>query len=349
MPNTAFAPILEVTRGDIVESIHFGAAAVVDAAGNLIAHLGDPNAPVYLRSSAKPFQILPLLEAGGHTHYGLTLEEIALICSSHSGTDQHVRVAESIQGKVGIQESNLMCGVHPPMHKETAHRMIREGIEVTQNRHDCSGKHSGMLGLAKMKGWPLETYLERDHPVQQAILEAFSEMTGVAAGEIEIGTDGCSAPNFAVPLYNAALAWARFADPSALPEDRARACRQAAEAVTAHPEMVAWEDRFDSAAMRAGSGMLLVKGGAEGYLAMGLLPGACGDHSPAMGIVLKVSDGDASGRARPAAALEILRQLGALSQTQLDALKDYGPNKDITNWRSLVVGEMRPCFTLKRN
>jgi L-asparaginase II len=349
MSNPSFLPLVEFTRGSTVESVQFGALAVVDPQGNLIASYGDPNTVTFLRSTAKPFQLLPFIEAGGHNHYQFSQQEIALMCASHSGTDQHVEVVSGIQRQAGIKESDLMCGVHPPGHKKTAESLLLRAEEPTPNRHNCSGKHTGMLAFAKMNGEPLESYLERDHPVQQRILQTFAELCSLPLEEIQIGTDGCSAPNFAVPLVNAAWAWARLADPSSLANSRANAIRTIVQAMMAYPEMVGGPERFDTALMQTAKGRVVAKGGAEGYEGMAILPGAIGPDSTALGVALKISDGDGYGRAVAAVSLEILRQLGVLSSQELQSLEAFGPKRVVRNWRKLAVGEMRPIFDLHLN
>ncbi|HEB66032.1 MAG TPA: asparaginase [Chloroflexi bacterium] len=339
-----YLPVFALTRGETVESVHFGAIAICDNRGNLLWHYGNPDTITFLRSTAKPFQALPFVEAGGVEHFGLTARETALICASHSGTDEHVAVAASIQRKAGVTEDDLLCGTHPPYHQETAERLKAAGEEPTPNRHNCSGKHSGMLAFARMIGAPTADYVNPSHPVQQRILHTFAEMCGLAPSQVALGTDGCSAPNFAVPLRSAALAYARLCDPSALPPARAAACRKITAAMTAYPEMVGGPGRFDTALMRLGGGKIVSKAGAEGYQGIGLLPGALGSGSPALGIVFKISDGDARKKARSAVAVEILRQLGALDETQLQALASFGPRFPIHNWRKLQVGEGYPVF-----
>lgn len=342
-----YLPLFETTRGDTIESVHYGALTVVDPQGNLIASYGDPETVTFLRSSAKPFQALPFIEAEGHTHYNMSQKEIALICASHSGTDDHAETAAKIQARAGFREEDLRCGVHPPMHKPTAERMLCDGEPLTSNRHNCSGKHTGMLAFAMMNGEPLESYLEHDHPVQQRILAAMSEMCGLPVEEIYLGTDGCSAPNFAIPLYNSALGWARLAGPDGLPETRKNACHTIIDAMIAHPEMVAGPERLDTDLMRAAHGKLAAKAGAEGYQGVAVLPGAMGSGSPALGIAIKISDGDGFKRASAAVTLEVLRQLGVLTAEELENLQHYGPVRKIQNWRKLDVGEMHPVFHLK--
>ena len=345
---TSYLPIFEVLRGETVESIHFGAAVVVDSNGNLLAWIGDPHVTTFLRSTAKPFQALPFIERGGAQVFGLLPREIAILCASHSGTDLHVDVVRAVQEKAGLSEDDLQCGTHPPFDKDTAERLLRNGESPTPNRHNCSGKHTGMLAHAKMRGLPLQTYLDPDHPVQQDILQTFAEMCELPPEEVKIGTDGCSAPNFAVPLYNAALAYARLCDPKDLSETRATACKTITDAMTAHPEMISGYGRFDTRLMEVGEGKIIAKGGAEGYQGVGLMPGTLSPDSPGIGIVLKVSDGDAAKRVRPAVTLEILHRLGALNEGQMRELAEFGPLQSVYNWRKLTVGESRPIFTLSR-
>jgi L-asparaginase II len=234
-------------------------------------------------------------------------------------------------------------------------RLIQNDEAPTPKRNNCSGKHSAMLAHAKMRALPLDTYLDFDHPVQRDILASFAEMCLLPPNQVELGIDGCSAPNFAVPLYNAALAFARLSDPQNLPGTRAGACREITSVMTKHPEMVSGPGDFDCRLMQVGAGKIISKRGAEGYQAIALLPGALSPDSPGIGITMKITDGDLSERrldlsghprVRPAVILEILKQLGALSEAQLDELGDFGPVKAVTNHRGIVVGQSRPVFTL---
>jgi L-asparaginase II len=348
MSALSYLPLYELTRGEIAESIHFGALAVSDVNGRLVAWYGDPHAVSYLRSTAKPFQALPLIEGGGQSAFGLSPAEVALICASHSGTDSHVATAVSIQTKTGIRESDLLCGVHPPYDEATLEAMRLRGETPTPNRHNCSGNHLGMLALAILNRWMDEEYISLSHPGQQCILSTFAEMCSLLPEQVRVGIDGCSAPNFAAPLKNVAAAYARLSDPSGLSPRRAEACRTITRAMTGHPEMVAGPGRFDTRIMEIGRGKIVSKGGAEGYRGIGLLPGALGPGSPALGIALKISDGDPRGRAIAAVSLEILRQLGALSAAELESLGDFGPLNPVKNLRNLLVGQARPVFELQR-
>lgn len=242
-----------------------------------------------------------------------------------------------------------MCGVHPPYDEDTQQQLRSRGEEPTPNRHNCSGKHSGMLAFAHLRKWPTENYIDPKHPLQSKILATLAEMAELPAEEIHIGIDGCSAPNFALPLKNSALAYARLCDPSNLPVRRAQACRKIASAIMDNPVLIAGQGRFDTRLMEVARGKLIAKGGAEGYQGIGILPGVLAPNSPGIGIALKISDGDARGRARPAVTLEILRQLGVIDTKDLESLADFGPRFSITNWRNIVVGDGMPCFQLHRN
>ena len=351
MPTTPYLPILSLTRGETVESIHYGAIAVVNPQNELVASYGDPEVVTFLRSSAKPFQAMPFVGHGGVEHYRLTQEELALICASHSGTDEHVAVARSIQSKTGVKETDLLCGTHMPSHKPTVEAMQSRGEQLTSNRHNCSGKHTGMVAFARMLNLPYSleehAYIAMDHPIQKEIIQNFAEMCSLPVEQVRLGVDGCSAPNFAVPLRSAALAFARLCDPSGLPESKAQACRKIFAAMTTYPNMVGGPDSFDTHLMQTTRGKFVCKGGAEGYQALGVAPGAAGPGSPALGITFKVSDGDYRGSVRPAIALAILSQLGVITAEELNTLSSYGPTFDIFNWRKLLVGKATPCFSFQ--
>lgn len=347
-------PLFETTRGHLVESVHYGSIAVVNSHGELIASCGDPHMFAFLRSSAKPFQAIPFVERGGMEHFGFTLRELAIACASHEGSDLHVETVVNMQKKIGIEENRLQCGAHLPGDVNALKALILTNQPPSPNRNNCSGKHTAMLAHAQMRGFPLETYLDLQHPIQQDILACLADLCLLPAHEIVIGTDGCSAPNFAIPLYNVALGMARLCDPHALAAARASACRQIVAAMTSHPEMVSADGEFDCELMRAGEGKFVCKRGAEGYQIAGLLPGVLGKDSPGVGIAVKVSDGDASRtdmnlqshvRVRPAVTLEILRRLGALSAKQEQALGRFGPVKPIRNHRGILTGQSRPVFT----
>lgn len=348
------APLLELTRGGVVESTHFGSIAVVDSQAALLHSIGDPNTVAFLRSSAKPFQALPFVERGGVEHFRFTPRELALSCASHETAQIHLDAVAALQAKIGIRESDLQCGPHLPSDADMLRRAIKDDIRPTANFNNCSGKHTAMLAHAKMRGLPLETYLSTDHPIQHDILAAFSDLSGLPADSIALGVDGCSAPNFALPLYNSALAMARLCDPRDLSDSRAVACKKITSAMTSHPEMVSGHGEFDCELMKVGKGKILTKRGAEGFQIIGIMPGMISDGG--VGITFKVTDGDpgrmndalvSRARVRPAVTLEILRQLGALDEGQLKALSEFGPKRVLKNYAALITGESYPVFQLK--
>jgi L-asparaginase II len=344
MTANPYQPLVEITRGPLVESIHFGAFAVVDSDGHLLASAGDPQYKTYLRSSSKPLQALPLLELGGAKTFNLSDAEIAIMCASHSGTDLHFKTVSALQARLGLAESDLLCGIEPVGDESTRDELIRRGETPTPNRHDCSGKHTGFLALAKLCGYSKEDYINPSHALQQLVIKTFAQMVDYPLEQIDVGIDGCSVPVFGVPLYNAALGLARLCDPSQLKPERAAACRQVTQAMTAQPIMVAGPGKFDTLAMQLGRGKFISKGGAEGYQVLGIMPGAISPGSPALGVAIKISDGDRIGRAKPIVATEILRKLGIFSGEQIRNGLSQLAARPVTNWRNLEVGVMRPAF-----
>ena len=344
-----YQPLICTTRNGIVESIHHGAIAVVTSDGTLYAKAGDPQARTFLRSSAKPFQCIPLLEMGGKDKIQLSGEELAAICASHSGTDQHLRTIVGLQHRIGITESDLLCGTHPPMDLPSRKKLQDQGLNSTQNHHNCSGKHTGMLAQAALLDVSKEKYTEIEHPVQQRIISVFSEMCGVDKNDIALGRDGCSVPTFSIPLYNAAWALARLVDPAKLSPVRAESCKQITAAMASHPFYVAGPGRMDTRLMELAPGKLISKGGAEAYQAIGVFADAISPGSPALGIALKIADGDRGKRARRAVILEVLRQLGVLTNEELQILSDMGPVQTLFNQAGLVIGQAQPCFQLQYN
>lgn len=345
MEDSPYIPVFEATRGDLVESIHFGAATVVNSSGELVAHLGDPELVTFLRSSAKPFQAIPFLEEGGEERYHLTMEEVAILCASHTGTDEHVSVVSSFQKKIGIKESQLQCGSHPPTDRETRNRIIRTDEQLLPNRHNCSGKHTGMLAYAQMHGYALENYIDLQHPVQRKILSVFSEITDTPIDKVHIGIDGCSVPTFAIPLRNTAFGYSRLADSHNMDPARSFACQRIITCMTANPWVIAGPGKFDTRLMEVAGKKVVTKTGAEGYQALTVLPNAIKPGSPALGIALKISDGDLDGRVRPLVMLEILKQLKVLTQDELNALGSFS-SRTITNFRKIAVGEYKATFRL---
>lgn len=336
--------LVEVTRGGRVESEHRGAIAVVDAAGKLIAHVGDVQLVSYLRSSAKPFQLLPLIESGAAARFGFTDAELAIIAGSHSGEPRHVAAVQSILNKIGLPESALQCGIHAPFNAEAARALRAAGREPTVLVNNCSGKHAGMLAQAVDRGLSTSDYLDPQHPVQVAIRQQLAELGELPVDQIYVGVDGCSAPCFAMPLQASALAFARLAETGNKRQETASygdaGLARVARVMMTYPEMVAGEGRLDTDLMRAVPGRVVSKGGAEGYHGLGIVV----ENGPALGIAIKIGDGDGRRGTHPV-VIETLRQLGVLDEAALAALKEYHTWK-ITNHRGLEVGEVWANFRL---
>ncbi len=270
------------------------------------------------------------------------------MAASHSGEDRHVRTVQALLRQGGLPRDVLQCGTHPPYDAETARRLLRDGEPLTPLRHNCSGKHAGMALHARAAGWEVESYWSPEHPVQRLALETIATVTGLPEEQVVTATDGCGVVTFGVPLRAAALAFARLADPSGLPDVALReALARIRDAMMAHPELVAGEHgRFDTAVMRAARGRLVAKGGAEGVNAVGVLPGASDREPGAIGLALKIEDGDGARRAAAAASCAALAQLGVLDVAALGELADFA-SPQIRDPRGDVSGEVRAVIRLR--
>jgi L-asparaginase II len=328
-------PLTRVTRGDATDSVHYGSVAVVDRDGRLIYAAGDPRHLTTTRSALKPLQALPLVASGGVERFGFSSTHVALLCASHSGEPRHVDAVADMLARAGCTPDQLQCGVHPPLYYTAREELPPSGVKFSVLQHNCSGKHAGMLAWCRHCGVPLETYLAFDHPLQQAIRQAVAHLTGVAERDLIAGIDGCSAPNYAVPLDRLAYAFARLA--AGRDDTRYGAAPTAlATAMTAHPEMVSGERRNDLALMQAGRGDWVTKVGAEGVQAVGI-------RSRGWGVALKVIDGNARGL-HPA-TIAVLDQLGLLDPAQRIELAAWRA-PEIRNYRGLVTGRVEPVVLL---
>ena len=313
------ATLVEVTRGAIVESRHRGHVAAVNGDAQLAAYIGTPNTVTYLRSSAKPFQGIPLVASGAADRFGFTDKEIAVACGSHSGEPIHIVAVLSILNKIGLTPEALKCGAHEPISTAEARNLRTRGEEPTVLHNNCSGKHAGMLALALHLRAPSESYDQLDNPVQERILEVIAEFSGLPINEIAIGIDGCGAPVFGVSICAMARMYSHFVNPPESFNDRSRsACNRIVAAMMTYPEMIGGTtDRLDTEMMRAAKGRLISKVGAEGVYTVGVLP--CTEWPNGLGSALKIEDGE-DFRSRPTVVIESLRQLGVLNDESLAAL-----------------------------
>jgi L-asparaginase II len=337
------ALLVEVTRGSITESRHYGHLLITDGGGHVLALHGSPQVITFLRSSSKPQQTVPLVATGAADRFGFTDAEIAVACGSHNGEALHTEAVASMLGKIGLDESALHCGAHEPYGKEAAEELKRRGEQPSALHNNCSGKHAAMLALALYLKAPLENYEEAEHPVQQLIARTVAEFSGLPVGEMGIGVDGCSAPNFAVPVRAMALMYARLVRPPAFFDDATRAAAaRVVKAILAHPEMVEGVGELDTELMRAGRGRLVSKVGAEGVYTAGVLP--CERFPEGLGVAFKIEDGDKGDRARSPIAVEVIRQLGLLEESE--ALEKFA-RPVIHNHRGDDVGKVVTAFELK--
>ena len=342
------APLVAVWRGEIVESWHRGHIVALDGNGNLIASLGDPQAVTYLRSASKPQQALPVVTSGAADRWGLSEDELALACGSHNGDPVHTSTVQEMLRKIGLDETALQCGAHEPYGTESARALRAAGLAPTALHNNCSGKHAGMLALARHENAPIGNYLARQHPVQRAAAAAVAQFAGVAAGDLAIGVDGCGAPTFGVTVQVMALMYARLIMPPLEWDETTRdATKRLRAAMLTHPEMIGGAtDSLDTALMRVANGRLLAKAGAEGVFTGALLP--CERWPQGLALALKIEDGDGARRARRVAVLEILRQLNALSEGEFDALAEY-QDATIYNRGGAADGAVAAAFALERN
>ena len=302
---TANKPLtIEVTRGDMVESRHRGAAIVADARGRARRAWGDVERLIYPRSAIKPLQALALVESGAADEFAVSESELALAAASHGATPRQTEAVLGWLKRLGLSEQDLECGGHPPIDEETARALLRAGKTPGPVCNNCSGKHAGFLTTARHFKEPTKGYMGIGHPVQTRLRKILVEMGGADLRAAPTGIDGCGIPVYGMPLSAMARALARMADPADLGEKRRAAAKRIVAAMTAHPDLVAGPGRFDTLAMQAAPGAFAVKGGAEGVYAA-ILP------SLGLGVALKIDDG--AKRAAEVAMAAILSSLGVLS------------------------------------
>jgi L-asparaginase II len=332
--------LVETTRGsnsvEHVENIHYGSVAVVDIAGKLLHYAGDPNWMTFSRSTIKPFQATPFITDGGMAEFKLSLEEVALLCSSHSGEAFHLAGVESILQKAGANVAQLKCGCHLPMMFSTLNQTPPPDANWNALHNNCSGKHAGFLAWCNLNDKLTETYLEYEHPLQHAIRRSLSIWCNEKPENFWVGTDGCSAPNYALPLKSLATGYARLASTKG-----GGTAKTLFDAMTIHPEYVSGTGRHDLAFMTAGTrdgqADWVSKIGADGVQLVGI-------RSAGLGIAVKIVDGNQ--RAVIAATVEVLRQLELLQDLENSPLAEWASPK-IVNVMGMATGCVRPAFELK--
>ncbi len=321
-------PILvEMLRGERVESWHRGSVAIAGSDGRLAFAMGEVHRPVYPRSAIKAIQCLPLIETGAADRFGFGAAEIALACASHSGTERHVNVAARMLAKAELDATALGCGAHEPLSAAAARDLIERRQSPTPLHNNCSGKHAGMLATAVHMREPVADYWHPDHPVQERIAGALEDLTGIRLGSDRLGIDGCSAPNWAIPLANLARAFARLATGEGLSPERRAAAQRVFQSCWAEPELVAGPQRLDTELMTRLPGALFLKTGAEGVYC-----GAVPAHG--LGFALKIDDG--AKRASELAVKALVRRLAPQAG-------ELSVDQTLPNWRGLAAARIRCC------
>lgn len=332
-------PLVELARGGLTESLHRGAVAVCTADGKRQRGLGHPAMPTFLRSAAKPLQVLPLLTSGAAEAFGLSDAELACMCGSLGGEDFHVAAVTGALAKAGLGPELLNCGVHRPSHGPTAKALEAAGQKPRPVHNNCAGKHAAMLVLCKHLNLPTEGYDKPSHPVQRLVMQSVAEWCRYPIEQIGVGVDGCGVPVFRLPLVALAGAYARLADPgrSGLDVARIAAAERLMAACLANPLMIAGNGRLCTRLMQAAPGKLLAKTGAEGSYAVAL-------PELGLGLAIKIEDGNM--RAVAPAVCQALHCLGVLGHDALeDDLADLARPR-LANHRGEQVAELRPVFNL---
>ncbi|MYB34499.1 MAG: asparaginase [Gammaproteobacteria bacterium] len=319
----------EVFRENTLESWHRGAAVVVDSLGQTVLAFGDVERIIFPRSAIKMFQAIPLLESGAAEHFSLTAREIALACASHNGEPEHVLAVQDWLSSLGLSADDLENGPSRPYSAKAFHELLKAGEKSTRAHHNCSGKHAGMLTMARYLGLDVHGYTHPEHGAQQVWMEVMSDFAGLDVTTMDCGKDGCGAPAITMPLIALARACARYSDQSQLPKGRAQAVQKIITSISEHPWMIAGTGRCCTDVIDLTKGRVLVKTGAEAAYC-GFIP----DRN--LGLALKIDDG--STRASQVALGQLLLKVGAISDDEYQFLGNYfkpavvNSNKDRTGY-----------------
>ena len=329
--------LVEVTRGEMVESRHRGAVALAHSNGQTISGIGDVARLIYPRSALKPLQALHLIESGAAAAYQLGEREIALACASHNGEEPHVAAVVQWLKRLGLDESALECGAHPPRRSFDREALLSQGKKPGPAHNNCSGKHCGFLTAALQGEHPPQAYIAREHPVQQAVMTLIGELAGISLQEAPHGIDGCGIPVAGIPLDHLAMAFARFASGDGLSGGRASAARQVYDAMVNEPFMVAGTKRWCTNAIEAGRGAFIVKTGAEGVYCAAI-------PEAGIGVALKIDDG--AHRASECAMGAVLSKIPGLRALFADSPAEL-IRVPVKNVAGKTVGEIAPGSALQ--
>ena len=328
--------ITEVTRGDVVESAHYGNVVVTNSKGKILAYAGDSEMQTYMRSAAKLFQALAIFKTGAYEKFQFTNKEMAIMCASHYGEDFHQEVIRGLLDKMGYTMEDLLCGKPLSIDEKVRMNQLLENHVLTQANSDCSGKHCGFLADCKAMGWDHKTYDQPEHPLQQMVLQTLADFADMDPEDFGISADGCGVPVHSMRLRNMAMAYARYANLKYAPSGYEKGCETLFHAMNEEPEMLAGTGGFCTEFIKNTKGKYCGKLGAEAIYCIGV-------KDKDMGIVVKVADGNY--RALYVAVMSTLEQLGLLTEKEKESLKSF-ERSPIFNHHGKQVGEIRPAFTL---
>jgi L-asparaginase II len=329
-------PLIALSRGGTLECLHFGAVALVDANNQLLAQAGDPHWLTFSRSTLKPLQALPFMQADGARQFGFSQQQLAMLCASHNGEPQHVEQVQDMLSKAGRSGQDLRCGCHVPSLFGALDLAPPPDLVYDQRHNNCSGKHAGFLAYCVQHGLSLDDYTAPEHPLQHAVRQAVARVLAMDVQDLRPGIDGCSAPNYAMPLSKLAYGYARLAS-GIHDSEFGPSFAALGEAMSQHPDLVSGTGRNDLALMRSGRGDWISKVGADGVQVLG-------SKSRRQAFAIKIIDGNKP--ALFAATVEVLDQLGWLDQTQREELEPWRA-QNLLNARGLTVGKRAPAFTLQ--
>jgi L-asparaginase II len=334
----SLAPLIELTRNGTSENLHYGAIAVVNTKGELVASAGDAHWHTFSRSTLKALQALPLMESGGDKAFKFDSRDIAMMCASHSGEAMHVKQVDGMLSKIGQGYQVLECGCHEPYFYNITNTPVPEGARFDERHNNCSGKHTGFVACCVHKGYAVKGYTDPEHAVQREIRRDVARALRMDEAHMSLGIDGCSAPNYAMPLSKLALGYARLAS-GARDAEFGESFEKLSQAILQHPDLVSGTQRNDEAFMRIGRGDWITKIGAEAVQVVASV-------SRGEAFAMKIIDGNKP--ALYAATVDTLDQLGWLDDAQREALEPWRA-RAIRNVRKLVVGERRAVFKLQVN
>ena len=328
--------LMEQYRGSVLENVHLGVLCGVNEYGEVIFEVGNADHPAFLRSAAKPFQAIPVVQHQVVEKFGLTGEEAALFAASQRGEAYQLRALESILTKTGLSEELLITKPTIPLNDEPKAAYLMKGLPPRCICHNCSGKHLGILALCKLMGYRMDSYWDVDHPVQQQIVRTLSDLSQCPAENIQIAIDGCGLPVFALPLKSSASAYLKLACPDLIADESIRrAVIQITEYMNAYPNMIASHGFICSELLRDSN--IVAKGGAKGFYAFGL-------KEERIAFALKVIDG--SEAPWPIIVASILEQIGYSNKETISRMYELTP-REIRNDNGVIVGMNKAAFQLK--